>query len=658
MKRITVVGSGTMGHGIAQVSAQAGYEVVMVDVSEDLLRRAVERIRWSLSKFAEKGRIAPQSIDEVLSRIGTTTSIPEGVRGSDLIIEAVPEDVKLKREVFLTIDSAARRDALIASNTSTIPITELQEYVSNPQRFLGLHFFNPPQLMQLVEVIKGDKTSDETLRKGVEYVKGLGKEPIVCLKDIPGFIVNRILIQLFYVASLLVEGGVLSIEQVDSAVRNKVGLPMGLFELADYVGLDTAYLVGVEIASRDSSFKAIKLFGDLFKDGKLGVKSGAGFYAYPKGVYERPSIPKEAGEGVDYVRIMAPGINMAAQMIERGVASMEDVEKGVKLGLGFPKGILEMADEYGIDVVVEKLGELARSYGETFTPSPLLTRMVEEGRLGVKSGAGFYDYRRGGARYSEIELHREPPVAWLILNRPQRMNAITPTMLREISDALQSLRDDKEVRVVVIRGAGDRAFSVGADVTLFTSEGASPMRAMLYSEHFTRVLNEIEDFPKPTVAAIDGYALGGGLEISLACDFRLASERSRLGQPEIRLGLIPGASGTQRLTKMLGMSRAKELIMLGRQIDAAEAQRIGLVTYTYPTDRFEEETKRFASELAELPPLALMSAKIAIKAASETSLSDGQRIESSLFGLLFSTRDMQEGVSAFLSKKKASFRGE
>ncbi|MCG2866753.1 MAG: 3-hydroxyacyl-CoA dehydrogenase NAD-binding domain-containing protein [Vulcanisaeta sp.] len=660
IRKVAVIGAGTMGHGIAEVSALAGYEVTMVDVSQDLLNKALERIRWSLDKLAERGTISKDRVGEVMGRIRTSLSVAEAVRGADLMIEAVPEKLDLKKQVFAEADANAPPHAILATNTSSLPITEIASATKRPDRVVGIHFFNPPVLMPLVEVIKGAQTSDEVARRAYDFVKSLGKEPIMVNKDVPGFVVNRVLISLNSAACLLVASNQYSIVEVDSAVKYRAGLPMGIFELQDFTGIDVGYLVGLAVAERDPMLRVpCPLIEDLYKKGWLGQKSGRGFYEYKGGAYERANIPREVGEKVDLVSIFAPAINMAAWLLRNGIASREDIDKGVKLGLGWPKGVFEFADEFGIDKVVDALNQLYSRFNyELFKPDPLLTQMVQEGRLGQKSGRGFYEYGAAGTvEFKEIILRKEPPLAWIILNRPQRLNALTMTMLEELSRALDMLWDDKEVRVVIIRGAGDRAFSAGADVSSF----AGPLHTyyfFLYNRRFQEAVSKIERFPKPVIAAIDGYALGGGLEIAMTCDFRIATERSEFGQPEITLGILPGAGGTQRLIRLVGMAKAKELIMLGDRIKADEAYRIGLVNKVVPKERFEEEVRSFAMRLAQGPPIALTYAKYAINFGTQVPTDIGLMLEAAFFSMAVNTKDAQEGVMAFLTKRRPEFKGE
>ena len=665
VKRIIVVGAGTMGHGIAEVAAMSGYKVYLADISEDILRGAMEKIRWSLGKLAEKGRLR-ESVEAVMSRIKPVVNLRDGkyteefakaLAESDFMIEAIPEKLELKQQLFKFADEHMPPHAILATNTSSLPITEIASATRRPEKVVGMHFFNPPPLMPLEEVIKGEKTSDETVDIAVELSRRFGKQPVVVRKDVPGFIVNRILARFLNEACWLVARGKASVVEVDSAVRYKLGLPMGAFELADYSGIDVFYLVFTAMKERGFKITACPLFKEKYERREYGMKAGKGFYEYPEpGKYVRPSIPREAGGKVDPVVLLAPAVNEAAWLLRNEVATRDDVDKAVKLGLGWPKGVLEYADEYGVDVIVGTLRRLREETGlEEYEPDPLLLKMVEEGRTGRKAGRGFYEYQPVEEIVKEtIVVRIERPIAWVVLNRPKKLNALSPKLLKELSDALDELEERDDVRVVVIKGEG-RAFSAGADVTAFA--GVTPLEIARFSRRFQELTLKMQFYTKPLIAAIHGYALGGGLELAMSADIRIASEDAMLGQPEINLGFIPGAGGTQRLPRLVGRGRAKELIFTGDMIPAREAEKIGLVEKVVPPERLDQEARSLALKLAEKPPLALMAAKYAIEYGAESSIWAGLALEASLFGILFSTEDVVEGVTAFLEKRRPKFKG-
>ena len=657
IKKIAVIGAGTMGHGIAEVAAIAGYEVWVYDIAEEFLKNAVEKIRWSLGKLASK-RVVREDVENIMGRIHTSLELEKVVSGSDFVIEAVPEKIELKKEIFAKLDKLTPSHTILATNTSSLPITEIASATNRPDKVVGMHFFNPPPLMPLVEIIKGEKTSDLTARITYELAKKLGKQAVMVNKDVPGFIVNRILMRLMGASCWMVANKKATVVEVDSAVKYKLGFPMGVFELADYTGIDVIYLVGKAITERGMGMTPCPLFEEKYKAGELGVKSGKGFYKYPKpGKYSRPNIPKDVGEKVDELELIAPAINEATWLLREGIGCRDDIDKATELGLGYPKGILKYADDYGVDRVVETLEKLKEETGwEEYTPDPLLVKMVEEGKLGRKSGEGFYKYPKVEEKQLEnLIIRYEPPIAWVILNRPRKLNALTTDLLKELSNTLDELEEDEKIRVVVITGSG-RAFSAGADVTAFM--GITPFKAAIYSRRFQEITNKIEFFTKPVIMMLNGFTLGGGMELALSGDFRIASELAMLGQPEINLGIIPGAGGTQRMPRLIGVSKAKELIYTGDMIPASEALKIGLVDKVVPPEKLEDEVRKLALKLSEKPPLALLAAKYSIQLGMETDIWHGESIESTFFGLTFSTEDVIEGVTAFMEKRKPKFKGK
>jgi enoyl-CoA hydratase/3-hydroxyacyl-CoA dehydrogenase len=657
VKSVAVLGAGVMGHGIAEVAALAGCEVTIYDIKDEFVASGLEKIRWSLSKFAEKKSITPEMAEKSFSRLRGTVNLEEAVGKADVVIEAAPEDIAVKRELFSKVDKLAPPGAVFASNTSTLPISEIATSVSRGSDFVGMHFFNPPPMMPLLEVIRGDQTSDESLSMAVALGKRFGKEVVVCSKDVPGFIVNRILGPLLNEAAWSVARGEASILQVDSMALHKVGLPMGLFELADYSGIDTIYKAGLAVSSRDAANVLVApAFKERFEAKKFGRKSGEGFYKYAEGAWSRPSVPKDSGKDVDPLAVFAPAINASAWLLRNGVCTAEDLDKSVKLGLGFPDGILQLADRWGLDNVVKALQSKEKSYGEFYRPDLLLLKMVEEGRVGASTGKGFYTYSGSESRMEEITIRKAPPLGWIILNRPHRLNTITQKLVQELVTALRDLDSDGSIRVVIIRGEGERAFSAGADLASF--DASSPAKIFEFARGWFEAFSVAERLGKPVIAAINGMAFGGGCELALACDFRLASEDAQIGLTETRLGLIPGAGGTQRLSKIVGLAKAKEMVFFAQRLTAEEALRAGLVSKVFKKSDFDSGVTEFATKLAKQPPLSLKFAKQALNISTQVPTDLGQLFEATGFGLLLSTQDANEGISAMLEKREPEFKGE
>jgi enoyl-CoA hydratase/3-hydroxyacyl-CoA dehydrogenase len=384
IKKIAVIGAGAMGHGIAQVAATAGFEVNLRDINQEFVNAGMEKIKWSLGKLVEKKRVTEEEAQKTISRIKPLVPLEEAVKDVDYVIEAVPEKLDLKRQVFKEMDQYAPSHAILATNTSAILVTEIAEATKRPEKVVGMHFFNPAQLMRLVEVIMGEKTSDETCSIGVELTRKFGKEPVVCRKDVPGFIANRITIPATNLVAWMVYKGEYSIEEVDAAAIQKAGMPMGIFALLDYTGIDIAYNVLKFMEEKEPLFKACPLIEEKIKKGELGIKTGKGFYTYPeKGKFMMPDIDPSKAEKFDPMIQTYATANMAAELLRRKIATAEDIDKTLKLGFNFPIGILELADTLGISQIVTELKKIEEKYGAFYKPDPLLEEMAQKGK-------GFY----------------------------------------------------------------------------------------------------------------------------------------------------------------------------------------------------------------------------------------------------------------------------
>jgi 3-hydroxybutyryl-CoA dehydrogenase len=280
IKRVTVLGAGLMGHGIAQVAAQIGkYEVNLRDVEQRFVDSGMNMIKDSLQRFVKKGQLSEAETKAILTRIHPTLELKEAVSNSDLIIEAVPENLELKKSTFREIDTHAPAHAIIASNTSSVSITEMASATKRPEKVCGMHFFNPPQLMKLVEVIKGARTSDETVQTILEVARKMEKETVLVKKDSPGFIVNRILIPALNEAVALYWEGVAERDDIDKAIKLGLNWPMGPMMLLDYIGLDTTLAISDVLTKElDPKFHATTGLKQMVRAQLLGKKTGKGFY--------------------------------------------------------------------------------------------------------------------------------------------------------------------------------------------------------------------------------------------------------------------------------------------------------------------------------------------------------------------------------------------
>jgi 3-hydroxybutyryl-CoA dehydrogenase len=281
--KVAVLGAGLMGHGIAQVASQVGgYEVSLLDVEQSFLDRGMKMIDESLTKFVEKGKLGKDQAEATIKRIRTTLDLASALKGADLVIEAATEDPKLKLDLYRRVAELVGRDTVVASNTSSISITLLGSATKFPENVCGMHFFNPPQLMPLVEIIKGRRTSDDTIRRVKEVSTKLGKETVLCKLDSPGFIVNRILVPALNEAVFLVQEGVAEPADIDKAVKLGLNWPMGPLQLLDYVGLDTTLNITQVFMNefQDGKYRPSPLLRELVRAGQLGRKSGRGFYEW------------------------------------------------------------------------------------------------------------------------------------------------------------------------------------------------------------------------------------------------------------------------------------------------------------------------------------------------------------------------------------------
>jgi enoyl-CoA hydratase/3-hydroxyacyl-CoA dehydrogenase len=647
IKAIAIVGAGTMGHGIAETAALAGYDVRLEDAYPDALRKARDAISMSLNRLVDSGRIDREKADHAMSKITYHTSLVEAVKDVDLVIEAVPEDLDLKRRVFAELSSLTPKGVVLGTNTSNIRISQIASGTGREQDVVGIHFFNPPVIITAVEVIRGQHTSDNAFNAAVDFVASLGKKPIKVLKDTPGFVVNRTTAPEGLLFCMLLDKGV-NHASVDSYFRRQ-GLKMGPYELMDYVGIDVvAHSLKYYAAEISPDYAKCTGLGTLVAEGRLGLKSGRGFYEWRD---NKPLIPQaEPKSPVDILDVLCLEINEALKLLEAGVASPGDIDEAVRLGLNRPFGPITAAKSVSDDDLKARLEKLSATFGvEVFKP----TKTILEG--GVKKLLDPQTQGQQAPSPKFVSVDKPRPKVSRITIENTRNNLINLQVLWELEEAVKTVWGDQDTVVLIVRGKGEN-FSAGAQLNQLFQGGFDFMEASRRGQRVFRLLSEI---PKITVAELKGYVLGGGFELSLACDLRVSTEDSQMGFPEVGLGLIPGWGGTQRLSRLIGLSRAINMVLTTERISGGEAARIGLVSKLVSKDNADEETVEYAAQIAcRVAPIAVGVAKRLLNKGAEIPMDNGLEWEATAMGLLYNTEDLREGISAFLQKRRPEFKGK
>jgi 3-hydroxyacyl-CoA dehydrogenase/enoyl-CoA hydratase/3-hydroxybutyryl-CoA epimerase len=399
--KAAVVGGGAMGAEIAQVISFSGLPVVLKDVDQAMLGTGMARARKIYQSRVDKGKMSASDMENKLSLITPTLDYGE-FSDVDIVIEAVPEIMSVKQKVFAELDQVCPEGTIFASNTSALSITEMGKVTQRPHKMIGIHFFNPAHVMKLVEIIRAENTDQETVDDVVAFTESLRKIPVV-VKECPGFLVNRLLMPYLNEATLCLQEGAANAQDIDAAMVD-FGWPMGPFTLMDFLGLDVCYHVGEYLYSQyGERMKGAELFERLFQAGRLGEKSGAGFYGYGDATDEpvKKMIAELSGgrQQSEFTpeRLIYPMINEAARAVEEGIADVKDVDMAMIAGTGMTYkgeriGPLALADRIGIDEIVSTLESLEKKLGPRFHPADKLYQLLREGRTGQKAKAGFLEY--------------------------------------------------------------------------------------------------------------------------------------------------------------------------------------------------------------------------------------------------------------------------
>jgi len=623
IKKVGVIGCGLMGAGIAQVAAQAGYETIVRELNDELLEKGLGRIRAFLDKGVAKKKMTQARRDATWANVSGATDLAD-LADCDLVIEVIIENMEVKQGLFKELDGLCHEGAIFASNTSSLSIAQMAAVTNRPDRVAGLHYFFPAVINQLLEVIATDQTSPEVVEALMAYARVTGKVPIVA-RDAPGFAVNRFFVPWLNEAARMLDEDIANVPTIDEAGRETFRIGMGPFALMNATGIPIAYHSTSSLAQALGEFYApADALAAQFESGEEWDLEGA---------------VDEAAKAVVGERLMGVVFGVAAQLVEESVATVEDTERGALVGLRWARGPFGMMNDLGMDRALE-LVKQAAAHHDSFDVPELLQKQAVAGQPWT---------------LRDVRLEVKDGIAVITMNRPEALNALNEKVLRELKEIIAQVRDDPNARAVIVTGEGP-AFVAGADIRAMMSKSQAEIRE--FTEFGQGVLNDIERMEKPVIAAINGFALGGGLELALACDIRLAATEARMGFPEVGLGIFPGLGGTQRATRLIGKGRACELIFAGGQIGAEEAERIGLINRAVPLQQLLPEAERLAKRIARQGPIAVGKAKTAINQALQMSLEDGLAAE--LDGVMetFGTEDQKEGMTAFVERRRPEFKGQ
>ena len=648
-----VVGTGAMGAEIAQAIASAGIPVVLADLDERHvdagIERALQLTRSSLARLVASGRMteAQAQAQELETRRAITGTTSLAALGDvDLVIEAVPEPLELKETVFAALDAATPGQAILASTTSSAHIDALAAATTRPERVVGLHFLHPASEVRLVELVAGPRTSSQALAGASSFLAQIRKTA-VRVTDSPGFVAHRVLFAGVGELWRAQQEGGLSVEAVDRAIGDARIAP---FALADRIGLDVVLAVTDQLrGAYGARFYVHPQLRELVSRGELGVHAGRGFYEEGR--------PRTSGAQALDAAELAERFELrtfveACLALQDGVAGALAIDLAMAAGPGLEPPPFARADAAGLDVMLDRLERAAVRWGPPFTPPAVLRRLVAQRRLGATSGQGFFPAALPDAgQAGPVATETRGDVAILWLDHPPA-NSVSPAVAHALRTAWDALVGGGTVRAVVLASTRAGLFCAGADIKAMAAmdEPASAaligaMNDLLLDWGRSRIV---------VVAAVGGLAYGGGCELAMAADLRIASQSASFAQPEIRLGIIPGWGGTQRLPRLVGAGRALEMNLTGEPIDAVEAWELGLVTDVVPDHELLDVALGWARRLAAAAPVAVEEIK---RLASGADLAAGLEAERAAFARVFASQDAREGTAAFLEKRTPRFAG-
>ncbi len=624
---VAVLGGGNMGSGIAQACAQAGFSVRVRDVDSTAIERGRSLVAKMLDGAIQRQKLTPAKRDEILARISFSTDLASTVEGASLVIEAVFEELAVKRSLFSEIAPLVGPGAIVATNTSSLSVTTLAEGFPRPERFAGLHFFYPAAINKLVEIIGGAATDPATLRELERFCYLIRKVPIETA-DRAGFCVNRYFVPYLNESARLAEEGIASLATIEEVGREIFGASLGPFELMNVTGIPIAF------HAETSLFHA---FGPAYAPAKRLEEQ------FSKGVpwaWKEAAVEPEKKAAVRE-RLLGLTIGIATELVEEGVATPEATDRGATVGLRRRFGPFAQLSEVGLPEGLRLVKEYAQRWPGQFP----VARTLE---LRASRGERTWPMRL-------VRVERRGAVAWVLLDRPEALNSMNSEVLLQLEETFRSLEEEPGLRVVVLAGSSP-VFAAGADIA--EMERKSLADGIDFGFLGQRVAERIERFPAPVIALVEGYALGGGLELALSADFIVAAEGAQLGLPEVTVGIHPGMGGASRLTRLIGRAKTKLLTYTGTPVSAEEAFRLGFVARVVPAASAREDVEALAETIASRAPLGVRWVKRVIDRGMDAPLASALVLEAESAGLTFGTDDRREGMRAFLERRKPKFEGK
>jgi enoyl-CoA hydratase / 3-hydroxyacyl-CoA dehydrogenase len=554
IKTVGVIGAGTMGAAIAQKFAQEGFTVYLNDREQLYIDKGIAGIRAILEQGVERRLFTQEKVESIINNIKGTTN-QEDLTTCDLIVEAIFEDFKVKSNLFKTLDKIVSNDTILATNTSSFSVTELAASVSNPKRFIGLHYFYHAAKNRLVEIIPGAKTSKETYKAMQVFAVQSGKDAITT-KDVYGFAVNRFFVPWLNEACKMLDEGVGSIAEIDTICMKTFGIGMGPFALMNATGVPIALHAQRTLEHFGPSYKIATKLEQQVASGKDWKLSGM------ENVTITPELTKAVND-----RILGCTFFVCSQILSEKICSAVDLNRGVKIGLRWRKGPIDLMQQFGESEVKRIVNQYATIYNEK----------VPEGIIKSNWNMEF------------VTLETNGSVATITMSRPEDMNALNEDVMEQL-DYLFSIADAQpKIETIILTGSG-KAFVAGADIKFFVKNMKSNSidNIVRFTKYGQEVLEKIDKSSKKVVAILNGLALGGGLELALSAEVLLAVPKAKIAFPETGIGIYPGLGGTQRSALRVGKGLAKYLVLTGQVLGAKQALEIGLIDgIVQPSDVFD-----------------------------------------------------------------------